>query len=67
MNTSRQPGAKARPDSFAAIWPRTTPASELRSVMARPPSPSRDACTTSSSACDAPLRKEKLLAAASST
>jgi hypothetical protein len=58
---------KASPASLAAIWPRTTPASELRSVIAIPPSPSREACTTSSSACDAPRRKEKLLAAASST
>ena len=66
MNTSRQPVANRMPASFAAIWPRTTPASELRSVMAMPAKPSFPARFTSSSGCEAPRRKEKLLVTQSS-
>src|SRR6266705_6278870 len=68
--TSRAPTAILSPSSpsspFAAICARTTPATELRSAMPRPESPSVLARSISSSAWEAPRRKEKLVVTASS-
>src|SRR5438445_11566296 len=47
-------------------WPRTTPATELRSHRPRPSSPTWAACSISSSAWEAPRRNEKLEATANS-
>src|SRR6056297_2814387 len=55
------------PNSFAGVWPRTTPATDSRSVMAIPVYPSRAACSTSSSGWEAPRRNEKLLLQCNST
>ena len=54
------------PTSRAARWARTTPASVLRSVTAMAASPSAFAVATSSSACEPPRRKEKLVVTSSS-
>src|SRR4051812_6938087 len=51
---------------FVAECARTTPANEHSSVMASAVYPSSFACETSSSACDAPRRKLKLLRQCSS-
>src|SRR6266545_712652 len=66
VKTRRAPTASARPCSFAATWARTTPATVLRSATPRPESPSSLARATSSSGCEAPRRKEKLVVTASS-
>src|SRR4051812_13224320 len=65
-NTSRVPTMILSPYSLALEWTRTTPATELRSATPRPASPRFFAASTSSSGCDAPRRKEKLVATASS-
>ena len=54
-----EPMSSLSPSSFASTWARTTPASEHSSVMASAAYPSASARSTSSSACDAPRRKEK--------
>ena len=56
----------SRSSSFSAEKARTTPATELRSVMAIASSPSSAARVTSSSGCEAPVRKVKLLVTQSS-
>jgi hypothetical protein len=59
----------ARPStriSFNALQARTTPATVLRSASPSPAWPRRIAVNTRSLGCEAPRRKEKLLAVASS-
>src|SRR5918994_2525036 len=65
-NTRRAPMMSFSPLSFAAICARTTPATELRSATPSAARPSTCACSTNSSGCDAPRRKEKLVVTASS-
>ena len=61
LRSSLAPTTKCKPVSFACTWARTMPASELWSVMAMASRPRCLAWTTSSSPCEAPRRKEKLL------
>ena len=51
--------SRRRASSFSAEKARTTPATELRSVMAMALSPSSAARVTSSSGCEEPVRKVK--------
>src|SRR5947207_11523266 len=64
--TRRTPTKNLTPESFAAIWARTTPAKVLRSATPMPVSFSSAARSTNSSAWLAPRRKEKLVLTASS-
>src|SRR5262245_31545953 len=64
--TRRAPTVIRDPNSLAAVWARTTPATELRSAIPRAASSSSRARATSSSGCEAPRRNEKLVVTASS-
>ena len=66
QDRSSTPTMTLNPRSLPAWWARTTPASVLRSVMAMAARPSCFAWATSSSACDPPRRKEKLVVTCSS-
>ncbi len=71
MKTSRAPGTTRVPAiastfSRANVCARTTPASELRSAIPIPASPSSAARATISSGCEAPRRNEKFVVAANS-
>jgi hypothetical protein len=57
------PTSSLKPTSLAATWARTTPARLLRSVIASAAYPSSAARRTSSSGCEAPSRKKKLVLA----
>lgn len=58
--------SRTRASSFSAFHARTTPASELRSVMAIASSPSSAARIIISSGWEAPVRKVKLVVTHSS-